>query len=149
VRGRDLNGNSETITNLTLTANSTIDFSGVSGTFTINNLDLGGFTLTIHNWDGSLNGGGAEQFIVNGSITNGTLADDIQFYSDTGGTPLGNGAGDWSTQLGSNEVLPTSVPVVPEPSTWLWGGGLIVIVVWHVWRRRSQRPALGDLNSRK
>jgi len=120
-------GNSETLNNLTLTANSVIDMGAgasilkFSSTWTPN-----GNTLTIANWTGLVFGGGTDQIFFGNSQTLTT--------TQLGGiTFLGYHPG--AQQLADGEI----VPIIPEATTVV-GGFLLVAVI--AWRERRRRRAL-------
>ena len=126
----DINGMNETIANLTLTANSTLSFNSGDSTqqLDISGLTLGAFTLTIDGWDGWLGAPGTGGKLVSStSYSNAQLAN--VYFSDLGVTG--------ATWLASGEI----VPAVPEPATWLGGGGLVVFAVAHFLRRRRKRKS--------
>jgi len=123
-----LNSASTTITNLNLTANSTIDFA-TAATLTVTNLNLNGFTLTVQNWANAsdfffaTNWTGAVPDTPNAAPMNQVAFDGFA-ASDTKWMPYG-----------SHEVTP-----VPEPSTY---GALLLgaLTGLFAWRRLVRRPA--------
>jgi autotransporter-associated beta strand protein len=122
---------------LTLQANSIIDLGVASTTsilhFAASNLAAwtAAKTLTIHDWNGSLSGGGAEELLF-GTSSSGLTASqiaEIQFLN-----PSGLGPGTWGAKiLATGEIVP-----VPEPSTWA-GGVLAVVSILSTQRRRLLR----------
>lgn len=60
----DLNGHSETMSNLTVTASSTLDFGSGSATVLFAAAARTDGVLTVRNWNGKSGGGGADQFRV-------------------------------------------------------------------------------------
>jgi len=126
-------GFSETVTNLTLNSSSTLDFGTAPHQLNITALNLNGFNLTITGWSGVSGGSGigGQLFAFPGAYSVVDLAN-ITFF----GFPAGG------MQLSSGEIVPFILIVTPEPSSWLWGGGLAAIVVWHFWRRQGRRHLL-------
>lgn len=127
----ELNGHNLSLNSLTLTADSVIDFGGGDAILDFTggaSGDWSGYTLTITNWAGNRNGGGADQLIFSGGINSSQLGQ-ISFSNPAGFTD-----GDWGAELtDSNEVVPT-----PEPSTWLAGVLLLLFGTGRAWfRRRS------------
>ncbi len=122
-----LNSASTTITNLNVTANSTIDFA-TAATLTVTNLNLNGFTLTVQNWANAsdfffaTNWTGAVTDTPNAAPMNQVAFDGFA-ASDTKWMPYG-----------AHEVTP-----VPEPSTY---GALLLGALggFFVWRRLVRRP---------
>ncbi len=113
----NLNGTTETLGTLSLTADSVIDFGmGNSDTFKFSALALGGHTLEVWNWTGTTYGlppesdhGGTQDRLLLGSDLSGGTLSQIHFYSDSGSDFLGAGA---QIVFGASfEIVP-----VPEPS---------------------------------
>jgi len=125
-------GFTETVTNLTLTDNSTLNFGTGVHQFNITALNLGGNTLTITGWGASagISGTGGKLFAFPGAYSTADLAN-VNFF----GFPSGG------MQLASGEIVPF-ILFVPEPSTWLLGGGLTAIVACHFWRRQWRRKRI-------
>lgn len=122
-----LDGYDFTASDMTLTGNTTLNFGNSDSKFSIGGLDLGNNTLTVWNWNGDpWSGGGAEQFILTGGISNGDIHD-IVFYSDEGTTL-------WANQ----NYFPKAqelTPAVPEPSTMICGVLLLGIISWRERKR--------------
>jgi len=120
---------SNTITSLTVTANSIIDFGGADATLSLSTLSItGGATLTIINWTAA-----ADFFYVNGtwngfSVGNPSVPTTSVVFT---------GASDPTVwQSFDNQVRPN----VPEPATYgFWMVGLIT--GWASWRRRRVNRA--------
>ena len=112
---------SQSFNSLTLTANSIIDFSALSGVsqLSFGSINLGGKSLSVYNWNGGsswypttsgdatsytyLNLDGGSSALMNGSLSN------ISFYSGGAGSSfLGTG------QFAGNQIVP-----VPEPGVVL------------------------------
>ena len=112
---------SQAFNSLTLTANSIIDFSALSGVsqLSFGSINLGGKSLSVYNWNGGsswypttsgdansytyLNLDGGSSALTNGSLSN------ISFYSGGAGSSfLGTG------QFAGNQIVP-----VPEPGVVL------------------------------
>lgn len=132
-------GFDETMSNLTLTADSVIDFgdgdSVLEFTGTVNTAT---HVLSIWNWNGDpWGGGGADQLIFSGDVS-AVDFDNIIFYRDQGATL-------WSSSTGVNgSYLNTSdevLPAVPEPSTWLGGFLLLASAVGGESIRRRKKAA--------
>lgn len=118
-----LGGFSDTVGNLTLTADSYIDFSGGNSTLTFagNNMEFNGFTLHVWYWDGnSPLGGGNDQLIFNNYTLTDTERALFRFYTDDGNTFWYDDKPTSHRQLGSGEVVP-----VPEASTWI---GILLLI---------------------
>lgn len=132
---------SESMGNLTLAANSTLDFgAGTGNTLLFSGLSLGSSTLSIYNWSGS-------PYSIGQSDDGSNLAQDrllfdvsslpanalgqISFYSDAGSTFLGHGH---EISFGGDfEIVP-----VPEPSTTglIAAAGLLGLVGMRERRRK-------------
>jgi autotransporter-associated beta strand protein len=121
----NLNNTTQTFGTLTVTANSVIDFAGVSSTLNLSNLVIAaGVTLTIANWTNA-----ADHFYTLGWAgatyeTYGAPMNQIRF------TGFGVNNAHWREY--NNEITP-----VPEPSTYgllmvLGAGGFLA------WRRRRR-----------
>jgi hypothetical protein len=126
-----LDGFSETLGALTLSADSVIDFSG--GDSVLQFADSSGIawdpnaTLTIINWSGKpALGGGADQIFF-GSSDSGLTADQRSQIV------FANYANE-NIQLNSGEVVP-----IPEPATIFIGLGLFVFAICHGFRKVSKR----------
>ena len=120
----------QTFTSMTLTANSTIDFSALSGNavLTLGSITMGGQSLSIWNWKGTTaTAGGPTQLIDTAGSGNLTTADlaNISFYSGAGTGLLGTG------QFSGNEIV-----AVPEPSVIVAAALLLATLIY------SQRQTL-------
>ena len=134
-------GNSETLTNLTLTTASTLGLgSGVHTLEFIGTTSLGGNILTIQDWAGTTAGGSTAGSLIMPGLT-GPQLDLIQFDGWDGigaeynGTELVPKTG-LSFTSGTAHVC--IVAAVPEPSTWFGGFSLLSFALWHCWRRRMR-----------
>ncbi|WP_309382472.1 hypothetical protein [Cerasicoccus frondis] len=147
----NLQGYSEGLQGLTLTKNSTIDFGSASGANSLDFGNTGSFTsgayLTILNWQSG-------DTLKIGNLGS-TRAQQVLFYGD-----YGSGVGFYTAVYnnGSHILTPGSlstidpgaincVPVpVPEPSTYLMGGALMLALgAYEVQRRKrlnNQRQSL-------
>jgi hypothetical protein len=138
-----VNGNfDETVGALTLSANSTIDFSGFVGTLRFGSIAswAPGATLSIWNWSGTTRYGDQVNnyqtpsnlvFTNNATLTN-NLAN-ISFYSDSGTTLIGSGFERGFTGGG------TEIIAVPEPETYLTGVILLLGGTIYLLRRAKHR----------
>jgi autotransporter-associated beta strand protein len=152
-----VNGNfDETVGALTLSANSTIDFSGFVGTLRFGSIAswAPGATLSIWNWSGTTRYGDQINnyqtpsnlvFTNNATLTN-NLAN-ISFYSDSGITSIGSGFERGFTGGG------TEIIAVPEPETYLTGVILLLGGTIYLFRRaksrEGHRPAWPKILARK
>ena len=136
-----MSGSDETVSSLSLSANSIIDMSGGDSILTVTgNMDLNGFTLSVYNYNGSYfnPGAGNDQLIVNGVVNAG--GGNIVFYTDNGVTP-------WAASYihgsaaNASEVVPA-----PEPGAWISAAGIFVIMVWHSNSRVQTRSIMRNLN---
>ncbi len=120
---------SETLGALTLSGPGNIDFgTGNSDTLLFSNLTLGTFTLKVFNWSGF---GATQDHLVFGSDISGTNSlTQIQFYSDSGASFLGEGRAIGFGGGGQVEIVP-----VPEPSASL----LSLMAIGLLGRRRLAR----------
>jgi len=120
-------GNSETLNNLTLTANSVIDMgAGASILKFSSTWTPGGNNLTIANWTGLVQGGGTDQIFFGNSQTLTT--------TQLGGiTFLGYAPG--AQQLSTGEI----VPVIPEVATAVAALLLLGVVGWRERRKLAPR----------
>jgi len=136
----------ETVGLLTLSANSTIDFSGFGGT-----LRFGGIgswapdaTLAIWNWSGTPQYGPPVNDYTNpsnlvftdNSNINSKLAN-ISFYSDSGSSFVGNGF-----EQGFSPGVGTEIIAVPEPEAFFYAVALLAGLVAQYLRRRARRKSL-------
>ena len=113
----------ETVGLLTLSANSTIDFSGFGGTLRFGGIDswASGANLAIWNWSGTTQYGTQINNYANPSniafTNNSNLASNlvnISFYSDSGNSFVGNGFEVTGFSGGGSQII-----AVPEPSTYI------------------------------
>jgi len=135
---------------LTLSTTSTIDFTG-SGTSSIiefadsSGIDWSGSdVLQVTNWDGNpLNlgtgtgagtgGNGTDQFYI-GMNENGLTASQLSLIKFV--DPIGLPAGTYDAYiLSSGEIVPG---VIPEPSTYICGGLLVLLGIFDFYRRRNR-----------
>ncbi len=138
-----VNGNfDETVGALTLSANSTIDFSGFVGTLRFGSIAswAPGATLSIWNWSGQTQHGTNYGTYPNSSnlvfTNNATLTNNlanISFYSDSGITSIGSGFERGFTGGG------TEIIAVPEPETYLTGVILLLGGTIYLFRRAKHR----------
>jgi autotransporter-associated beta strand protein len=117
------NGFNQQLGSLTLNASSTLDLSGGNSTLRFANSSANtwtsGSTFTITGWNGSINGGGAEQVLLGASGLNNSQLGQIKFFN-----PAGLAAGIYDARLLANgEVVP-----VPEPATIALGLGLLGLI---------------------
>lgn len=122
-------GFSESMSNLTLTANSIIDFGAGSSVLRFTNSSAlawtPGTTLILTNWSGSPWGGGTDQLYfgtTSSGLTAGQLSQ-IQFVGPNNYVRYG-------TILASGEVVPS-----PEPATW---AGIVAVISLLTWRERKR-----------
>jgi len=130
----------ETVDTLTLSANSTIDFTGTNGVLTFDDSKSAvwdaGSTITVNNWNGEVDGGGSDRLNFGVDGLTETQIGQIKFFNPTG---LPAGLYD-ARMLASGEVVPL-VPI-PEPSTYAIGGLLTAMAAVSIWRqRRSSRKS--------
>jgi autotransporter-associated beta strand protein len=131
-------GNSETVGALTLSGSSIIDMGSVASLLTFTSVGHTAWsgTLSIWNWNGSWTGGGSDQLLFLSNANNGNVnLSNVQFYSDSGFTPIGFGAGFVS---GGTELVP-----VPEPSGIFVGLAMLGIAGWRE-RRRAKLAGRAD-----
>jgi autotransporter-associated beta strand protein len=143
-----LSGNfDETVGLLTLSANSTLDFSGFAGTLRFGGIGswATGATLAIWNWSGTTQhetqinnyANPSNLVFTNNSNLNSNLAN-ISFYSDSGNSFVGNGFGrDFMGPGGGTEII-----AVPEPEAFFYAVVLLAGVAVQYLRRRAKRKAL-------
>jgi autotransporter-associated beta strand protein len=131
----------ETVGLLTLSANSTIDLAGFTGTLRFSGVGswAGGTTLAIWNWNGFNQygtpvGDGADNRHVVFTSNTGLDAylNRISFYSDSGSSFAGTGF-EQGFSGGGTEIIP-----VPEPETWATGILLLLSSGIWLWRKRTQ-----------
>jgi hypothetical protein len=148
----------ETVGALTLSANSTIDFSGFVGTLRFGSIAswAPGATLSIWNWSGQTQHGTNYGTYPNSSnlvfTNNATLTNNlanISFYSDSGITSIGSGFELGFTGSGGGSLI----IAVPEPETYLTGVVLLLGGTIYLFRRaknrEGHRPAWPKFQSRK
>jgi hypothetical protein len=132
-------GYAESLGDLTLNANSTIDLGAVAGLRDLVFVDSsgqgwsGGSTLTVANWAGTLSGGTAGRIFFGSSsstLTSGQLTQ-ITFSGYSAGAQL----------LGTGELVPLSLTAaVPEPGTYATAVLLLTAAAWRYHRQRSAGP---------
>jgi autotransporter-associated beta strand protein len=122
---------------LTLTASSTLDLGSSGGSVIVfaNSSAAtwtGGTTLSITNWDGGFGTTGSNQIFFGSDGTGLTTAQlsQIEFFN-----PSGQLVADGANLLSTGEL----VTPVPEPSTYLAGGTLLLLASLREWRRRQHR----------
>ena len=135
----------ETVGLLTLSANSTIDFSGFGGTLRFGGIGswATGATLAIWNWSGTTQyGTQVNNYATPSNIVftdNSNLKSNlalISFYSDSGSSFVGNGF-DRGFSGGGTEII-----AVPEPKTYLTCILMILGATVQYLRHRAKRKAL-------
>ncbi|GHC06262.1 hypothetical protein [Cerasicoccus arenae] len=142
----NLQGFSEGLNNLSLSVNSMVDFGSGAGANSLNFQGAGAFAsgkmLTVMNWTS----GDSFQVL---NISN-SKAQQVRFYGDYGV----QGVGFYQAQLNGNTLTPGNflyatapdmincVPVpVPEPSTYIMGGALMIALTCFEWRRRRAQKS--------
>jgi autotransporter-associated beta strand protein len=145
-----LSGNfNETVGLLTLSANSTLDFSGFGGTLRFGGIGswATGANLAIWNWSGTTQYGTQVNNYANPSnlvfTNNSTLTSNlanISFYSDSGNSFVGNGF-DRGFSGGGTEII-----AVPEPGSYVTALMLLLacLAVQSIRRRAKQKPLEGS-----
>ena len=139
----------ENVGALTLSANSTIDFSGFSGILRFSGLSwasgASNATLAIWNWSGTTEWGTQINnyqnpsrlvFTSSANLTPNDLAK-INFYSDSGFNSIGSGFIDSSFTGGGNLII-----AVPETETYFSAVALLSGLVFQYLRRRAKRKPL-------
>ncbi len=140
-----MSGNfNETVGALTLSANSTLDFSGFVGTLRFGSIAYwaAGANLAIWNWSGQTQYGinygtypnNSNLVFTNNSTLSSNLAN-ISFYSDSGITSIGSGFERGFTGGG------TEIIAVPETETYLYAVALLAGIVVQYIRRRAKRKS--------
>jgi hypothetical protein len=136
----------ETVGLLTLSANSTLDFSGFVGTLRFSGIGswAAGANLAIWNWSGTTYWGTQVNNYANPSnlvfSNNSTLTSNlanISFYSDSGNSFVGNGFAQGFSGGG------TEIIAVPETETFFYAVALLAGVVIQYLRRRAKRKSRG------
>jgi autotransporter-associated beta strand protein len=141
-----VNGNfDETVGLLTLSANSTLDFSGFAGTLRFGGIGswATGATLAIWNWSGTTQYGTqvnnyatpSNLVFTNNSTLTSNLAN-ISFYSDSGNSFVGNGF-DRGFSGGGTEII-----AVPEPEAFFYAVVLLAGLGVQYIRRGAKRKLL-------
>ena len=143
-----MSGNfNESVGALTLSANSTLDFSGFVGTLRFGSIAswTTGANLAIWNWSGRTQYGTDYGTYPNSSnlvfTNNATLTNNlanISFYSDSGTTFIGSGFERGFTGSG------TEIIAVPEPETYLTG--VILLLGLGIYQLRLARQGRGLLH---
>jgi autotransporter-associated beta strand protein len=146
-----LSGNfDETVGLLTLSANSTLDFSGFGGTLRFGGIGswAAGANLAIWNWSGTTQYGTQVNNYANPSnlvfTNNSTLTSNlanISFYSDSGNSFVGNGFDRGFSPGGGTEII-----AVPEPGSYATALMLLLacLAVQSIRRRAKQKPLEGS-----
>jgi autotransporter-associated beta strand protein len=137
----------ETVGLLTLSANSTIDFSGFGGTLRFGGIGSWspGATLAIWNWSGTTQYGTqinnyanpSNLVFTNNSILTSNLAN-ISFYSDSGNSFVGSGFEVSGFSGGGSQII-----AVPETETYLTG--FLLILGFGIYQLRLSRQGRGLL----
>jgi hypothetical protein len=146
---------SETVGALTLSANSTLDFSGFVGTLRFGSIAswAAGANLAIWNWNGTpkynensapFSGGTRHVVFASNSGLNQYL-DRISFYSGSGSGFVGNAFEDSFSQSG---FTGTEIIAVPETETYFYAAALLAGIVIQYLRRRPKRKPLEGSASR-
>jgi autotransporter-associated beta strand protein len=146
-----MSGNfNETVGALTLSANSTIDFSGFVGTLRFSGIGswAAGANLAIWNWSGTtqygtqINNYATPSNLVfsNNSTLTSNLAN-ISFYSDSGNSFVGSGFEVSGFSGGGSQII-----AVPETETYFYAVALLAGIVFQYIRRQAKlreghRPA--------
>jgi autotransporter-associated beta strand protein len=147
-----LSGNfNENVGLLTLSANSTIDFSGFSGVLRFSGVGswAAGANLAIWNWSGTTDWGTqinnyqnpSRLVFANNSIITSNL-NNINFYSDNGNSFIGNGFQKGFTETGFSG---TEIIAVPEAETYI--AGLFLLAgygIYHLRRRAIRNSLVGQ-----
>jgi autotransporter-associated beta strand protein len=143
-----LSGNfDETVGLLTLSANSTIDFSGFGGTLRFGGIGswASGANLAIWNWSGTTQYGTQVNNYANPSnlvfTNNSTLTSNlanISFYSDSGSSFVGNGF-DRGFSGGGTEII-----AVPEPEAFFYAIALLASYAVFYFRRTKRDRLQGQ-----
>lgn len=131
-------GNSDTLTNLTLTDDSVIDF-GTDGTGTLTftgAVDTSTFVLSIWNWQGDPWNTGNTKLIFSGD-TSLVDYDNVVFYKDSGTTLWSSVTGVPGAMMNGTEVL----PAVPETSTLIVSSLLAGMLLFESFRRYRRQGA--------
>jgi autotransporter-associated beta strand protein len=133
----------ETVGALTLSANSTIDFSGFVGTLRFSGIGswASGANLAIWNWSGTtqygtqINNYNTPSNLVfsNNSTLTSNLAN-ISFYSDSANSFVGSGFEVTGFSGGGSQII-----AVPETETYFYAVALLAGVVVQYLRRRAKR----------
>jgi autotransporter-associated beta strand protein len=117
----NLQGNSETAGNLTISGNSTIDLGSGNVVLDFDSATYTSGQVTISNWNGSTSGGGDDQILFSSAPSQQFL--DSVIWSDQNVTGAFYKGG---------EIVP-----VPEPSTIIGGCVLGVIALIQLYRKRE------------
>jgi autotransporter-associated beta strand protein len=136
----------ETVGALTLSANSTLDFSGFVGTLRFSGIGswATGANLAIWNWSGTtywgtqVNNYATPSNLVfsNNSTLTSNLAN-ISFYSDSGNSFVGSGFEVSGFSGGGSQII-----AVPETETYFYAVALLACIVVQYLRRRAKRKPL-------
>jgi autotransporter-associated beta strand protein len=130
---------SQTFATLTLTANSSIDFSSLTGSSSLyfsNISGLSGYTLSIYNYNGQTTGSGTDftKLYAATSSTGGFSANlgNILFYSGGDTSSLLGSASFGGTVGGFTEI--TDIVPVPEPSVVI---AALMLLAWLLYTNRG------------
>jgi autotransporter-associated beta strand protein len=130
---------SQTFASLTLTANSSIDFSSLTGSSSLyfsNISGLSGYTLSIYNYNGQTTGSGTDftKLYAATSSTGGFSANlgNILFYSGGDTSSLLGSASFGGTVGGFTEI--TDIVPVPEPSVVI---AALMLLAWLLYTNRG------------
>jgi hypothetical protein len=132
---------------LTLSADSIIDFSGFSGVLRFSGVGswAAGANLAIWNWSGTTHYGTQINNYANPSnlvftTVNSNLTDNlanISFYSDSGNSFVGSGFEVSGFTGGGSQII-----AVPETETYFYAAALLAGLVVQYLRRRAKRKPL-------
>jgi autotransporter-associated beta strand protein len=130
---------SQTFDTLTLTVNSSIDFSSLTGSSSLyfSNINgLSNYTLSIYNYNGQTTGSGTDftKLYAATSSTSGFSANlgNILFYSGGSGSQLLGSGSFGGTEGGFTEI--TSIVPVPEPSVVI---AALMLLGWLLYTNRG------------
>tara|TARA_B100000965_G_scaffold406433_1_gene445346 strand:+ start:3865 stop:5502 length:1638 start_codon:yes stop_codon:yes gene_type:complete len=126
----NLNGADETLGTLTLSSTSSVNFGSGSSILTFADSSAtswgGSAEMWLFNWSGSDTGGGTDQLIFSSAGLTATQLGQIYFVNPAGFAP-----GVYHSKFIGSEV----VPAVPEPSTIIAGGLVLLILGWRERKR--------------
>ncbi len=126
-------GHSDVMGSLTLNSNSTIDMGNGCSIIEFSSGTASSGTLTITNWSGKTTGGGTDQILFDSSPNSAFLSSVYWAdYGAYGAKVIYNGS--------TYEIVPLSMPVVPEAGTVAAGillSGLVILREW--WGKRKKQ----------